>query len=192
MIEEMYKEELADADMDSNSSSSENASKVTTKGGFKNSNERVDDLRHDQGLMANKTCNEGSEGKPEYEMAKQTEEQRPNFNDCGLFPVDTGGGSDRLMAVAGATSQMSEFGRNETGRRGVSLTLGLQHCEGGGNFMPSSETHHGFLAMRGEQDFYNAAAASSMRAETAELECMGAGNQQQRFSSSNLIHDFVV
>ena len=41
--------------------------------------------------------------------------------------------SDRFMAAA-AAYHMSELGRfgSRSGSGGVSLTLGLQHCEGGG------------------------------------------------------------
>ncbi|KAI4295485.1 hypothetical protein L6164_035528 [Bauhinia variegata] len=190
MIEEMYKEEIGDADMDS-SCSSENASKVT-KSDMKTTNDMGDDLQQSQSSMANMNCNDeeakdfGSDHVLGTEIAGSSglaEEQRPNFDDCGLYPdgtvVQTSGCSQRYMAVA-ATCQVSEMGRFETGS-GVSLTLGLQHCEGGNSF----------VAMR-EDDVYNSAAASSLRAETAELDCITNGNQQQRFSSSHLLRDFVV
>lgn len=214
MIEEMYKEEIRDADMDS-SSSSENASKVT-KSDVKNSEDRCDDLQQSQSSIANKNRDVrpakdlgsdhvlnteiiGSTGlaslhhrggqvdETEHgdEIVKQTNDQRPNFDDCSLYPDDTvhsGGGSAGFMVVA-PTCQVSELTRFETGNR-VSLTLGLQHCEDGG-FM-SGETHHSFVVMR-EDGIYNAASSSTIGAETSVLD-----NQQRRYSSPHLLHDFVV
>lgn len=210
MIEEMYKEENNDADMDS-SSSSENASKVT-KSDVKASDDWCDDLQQSQCSLANKNSNggqakdsrpdnildteimgSGHEDETEYEngMVKQAEEQRPNFDYCSLYPdetvVQSGGVSSRFMEVA-PSCQMSELGRFETGN-GVSLTLGLQHSEDG-DFM-SGETSHSFVVTR-EDGIYSAASASTIGAATSELECVGAGNQQQRFGSAHLLHDFVV
>ncbi|KAI4298299.1 hypothetical protein L6164_031876 [Bauhinia variegata] len=212
MIEEIYKEEIGDTDVDS-SCSSENASKVT-KSDLKTSNDMGDDLQHGQSSMANKNFNDGEakdfrsdhvlateitgssglatfnsgnhEGETEFRSVKQADVQRPNFDDCGFYPVvQTSGGSERFMSVA-AACQASELGRFGTGS-GVSLTLGLQNCEAG-NFR-SDETHHSFVAMR-EDDVYNSAAASSIGAETAEFERITNRNQQRRFSSPHLLRDF--
>ncbi|XP_027354608.1 BEL1-like homeodomain protein 7 isoform X2 [Abrus precatorius] len=218
MIEEMYKQENCDADMNS-SSSSENASKVT-KSDVKTSNDMGDDSQQSQSpIIADKNHSGGQPKDPrydqvldteimastgltsliygghetetEYRSLKLTEEQKPNLDDCGLFSDDmavlSDGANNRFVA-AGLTCQMSEFGRFKSGS-GVSLTLGLQHCERG-NFLPG-ETHLGLVSMR-EDDIYNAAAASTIGADTAELECIGAGNQQQRFSSPCILHDFEV
>ncbi|KAK7351879.1 hypothetical protein VNO77_11627 [Canavalia gladiata] len=218
MIEVMYKQEICDADMDS-SSSSENASKVT-KSDVKTSNDMGDDLQHCRSpVMANKNhsgeqvkdlrydqvldtetmgstgftslISGGHEAETEHRSPKQTKEQEPNLDNCGLFPDDSAvqsdGASDRFGA-AGPTCQMLEFGRFESGSK-VSLTLGLQHCERG-KFLPG-ETHLSLVSMR-EGDIYNAAAASTIGVETAELECSSAGNQRQRFSSPHMLHDFVV
>ncbi|KAJ7967275.1 BEL1-like homeodomain protein 6 [Quillaja saponaria] len=217
MVEEMYKEEAGDVDMDSNSSS-ENAAKATN-GDMGTSEDRGEDLQQCQSSTASERCSIGQfmdpkadhvpdvemtgstglpsfyngnhEGETEYGLVKHTEEQRPHVDDCNSFRdtvVHSGGGSDRFIAAAAAAYHMSEFGRFGPGT-GVSLTLGLQHCEGG-NLPMSSGPHHSFVAMR-EDDIYNAA-ASSIGADTAELECMSSANQQQRFSSSHLLHDFVV
>lgn len=157
------------------------------------------DLRSDQVLGAEITASTAvaslqsvsHDGKTEHRLVKQTEEQRPNFDYCGLFPgdkvVQSGGANERFMAIA-PTCQMAEFGRFKSGT-GVSLTLGLQHCDRG-NFFPS-ETHLSLVSTR-EHDIYNAAATSILGAETTELECIGAENQQQRFSSPHLLHGFVV
>ncbi|KAK7310613.1 hypothetical protein RJT34_08221 [Clitoria ternatea] len=203
MIEEIYKQEIHDdADMDS-SSSSENASKVS-KSDAKTSNDMVDDsqncqsptansgqpkdLRYDQFLdteiMAS-LLSRGHEAETEHGTVKQTDEQRPNLDDCGLLP-DPAVQSDNNSFVA---CQMSEFGRFKS-QSAVSLTLGLQHCEGV-NFLPG-ETHLSLVSMR-EDGIYSAATASTIALETTELECMDAGNQQQqKLSSSHMLHDFVV
>ncbi|TKY75425.1 BEL homeodomain protein 6 [Spatholobus suberectus] len=218
MIEEMYKQEICDADMDS-SSSSENVSKVT-KNDVKTSNDMGDDSQHRQSPIVANTNHSGAqpkdlrydqvldteivastglaslisgghEAETEHRPVKQSEEQRPNLDDCGLFPNDTvvqsDGANDGFVAV-GPTCQMSESGRFKSAS-GVSLTLGLQHCEGG-NFLPG-ETHLSLVSMR-EDDIYSTAAASTVGVETAELECIGNGNQHQRFSSPHMLHDFVV
>ncbi|PON77402.1 Homeodomain transcription factor [Trema orientale] len=220
MVEEMYKEETGDAEMDSNSSS-ENAAKAT-KGDTRTSEDRGGDLQQSASSTGTERCSTGQfmdskvnhvpdvemagsvgsatfhnltrrEAEAEYGLMKQQrrEEQRPGMDDCSsLFPdaiVQSDGSSERFMAAA-AAYHMSELGRFGGGT-GVSLTLGLQHCDGGSIPM-SSGTHHSFVAMRGD-DLYNAA-ASSVGAETADFECVNSGNQQPRFASSHLLHDFVV
>ncbi|KAK7283518.1 hypothetical protein RIF29_13086 [Crotalaria pallida] len=114
IIEEIYKQENCEADMDT-SSSSENASKVT-KSDIKAYNDTGDDSEHYQSSAANKICSGGQakdlrgiadevpdreimestgiatlqsedhEGETEHRLVKQMEEQRPNFSDWGLFP----------------------------------------------------------------------------------------------------------
>ncbi|KAG5239009.1 hypothetical protein OIU77_029005 [Salix suchowensis] len=218
MVEEMYKEELGDAEMDSNSSS-ENAAKATKGDGT--SEEKGEEFQHSASSTATGRCSVGqlmdskSDHVPEVEMAGSTarnnfhngirgetfteygllklrENQRPSMEDCSLFSdamAHSEGGGDRFMAAAAAAAyQMPEVGRFENGS-GVSLTLGLQHCEGGS--LPMSGTaHHGFVSMRGDDDIYNA--ASSVGAEPTDFECLNPGNRQQRFSSSHVFHDFVA
>ncbi|KAJ6671416.1 HOMEOBOX PROTEIN TRANSCRIPTION FACTORS [Salix viminalis] len=217
MVEEMYKEELGDAEMDSNSSS-ENAAKATKGDGT--SEEKGEEFQHSASSTATGRCSVGqlmdskSDHVPEVEMAGSTarnnfhngirsetfteygllklrEDQRPSMEDCSLFSdamAHSEGGGDRFMAAAAAAYQMPEVGRFGNGS-GVSLTLGLQHCEGGS--LPMSGTaHHGFVSMRGDDDIYNA--ASSVGAEPTDFECLNPGNRQQRFSSSHVFHDFVA
>lgn len=92
--------------------------------------------------------------------------QRRKLDDYGFFSIDTvvqsDGATNKRFVSVGPTCQMPESERFKSGS-GVSLTLGLQHCEGG-NFLPG-ETHLSLVSM------------------TTELECIGAGNQQQRFNS---------
>uniref|UniRef100_A0A6N2L6Q0 Homeobox domain-containing protein n=1 Tax=Salix viminalis TaxID=40686 RepID=A0A6N2L6Q0_SALVM len=179
MVEEMYKEELGDAEMDSNSSS-ENAAKATKGDGT--SEEKGEEFQHSASSTATGRCSVGqlmdskSDHVPEVEMAGSTarnnfhngirsetfteygllklrEDQRPSMEDCSLFSdamAHSEGGGDRFMAAAAAAYQMPEVGRFGNGS-GVSLTLGLQHCEGGS--LPMSGTaHHGFVSMRGDDD----------------------------------------
>ncbi|KAF5443908.1 hypothetical protein F2P56_036426 [Juglans regia] len=218
MVEEMYKEEIGDAEMDSNSSS-ENAAKAT-KGDNGTSEDRGEDFQQSASSTATERCSMGQlmDSKPdhvpdvemagsvgvanyqsgthgetekEYGLMKGREEQRRTMDDCNLFPdaiVHSDAASERYMAAA-AAYHMSELGRFG-GASGVSLTLGLQHCEGDSLPM-SGVTHRSFISMRGDQ-IYNAAPSSSVGAETADFECMNPGNQQHRFSSSHLLHDFVV
>lgn len=213
MVEDMYKEEVAEAEMDSNSSS-ENVAKA--KGDAMTSEDKEEDFQQSGSSTATERCSAGQltvskpdhisdvemagasfqsrtqrEAETEYGLMKLREEQRPGVDDCNLFPggmVHTDGGNDRFMAAAAAAYHMSEMGRFGGGS-GVSLTLGLQHCEGGSLPM-SGGTHHSFVAMRGD-DMYNAA-GSSVGTDTANYECINNGNRQTRFSSSHLLHDFVA
>uniref|UniRef100_A0A6N2MCU0 Homeobox domain-containing protein n=1 Tax=Salix viminalis TaxID=40686 RepID=A0A6N2MCU0_SALVM len=218
MVEEMYKEELGDAEMDSNSSS-ENAAKAT-KGDMGTSEDRVEEFQQSASSTATERCTTGQlmdpksdhvpdmkmagsttrsnfqngtrgEAFTEYGLLKLREDQRPSMDDCSLFSdamVHSEGGGDRFIAAAAAAYQMSEVGRFGNGS-GVSLTLGLQHCEGG-NLPMSGTTHHGFVSMRGDDDIYNA--ASSVGAGATDFECLNPGSRQHRFSSSHVFHDFVA
>lgn len=217
MVEEMYKEEIGDAEMDSNSSS-ENAAKAP-RGDNGTSEERGEDFQQSASSTATERCSTGQlmDSKPDhvpdvemvgstgvvnyqngthgeaenkYGLVKRREEQRTNMEDCSLFPdaiVQSEAASERFMAAA-AAYHMSELGRFGGGN-GVSLTLGLQHCEDGSLPM-SGINHHSFVTMRGDQ-MYNAA-PPSVGAETTDFECINPGNQQHRFSSPHLLHDFVV
>uniref|UniRef100_A0A5B6ZTX5 Putative BEL1-like homeodomain protein 3 n=1 Tax=Davidia involucrata TaxID=16924 RepID=A0A5B6ZTX5_DAVIN len=208
MVEEMYKEEIGDIEMDSNSSS-EVAPKAM-KGDIKASEDKGEDLQQSVTSMATERCSTGQffdsksdhvpdaemlgpnadarfqngthgETETEYGVVKSRMEQRSNVDDCGLFQdtmVRSNGGSERFMAAA-ATYHMSEFGRFGSGN-GVSLTLGLQHCEGG-SLPLSVGAHHSFITMR-EENVYNAA-TSSVGPETADFDCMDSGNRQHRLGS---------
>ncbi|XP_050233372.1 BEL1-like homeodomain protein 7 [Mercurialis annua] len=218
MVEEMYKEEAGDAEMESNSSS-ENAIRAT-KGDIGTSEDRGEEMQQSASSTATERCSIGplmesksdhvsdiemagsttrnnfhnmtrGEVITEYELLKLREEQRRNMDDCSLFPdamVHPDGGGDRFMAAATAAYHMSEVGRFGSGS-GVSLTLGLQHCEDGS--LPMSATnHHSFVPMRGDEIY--GATASSVGAETTDFECLNSGNRQHRFSSSHFLHDFVA
>ncbi|KAF5745744.1 BEL1-like homeodomain protein 6 [Tripterygium wilfordii] len=219
MVEEMYKEEIGDAEMDSNSSS-ENAARAT-KGDVKNSEDRGgEELQQSASSTATDKCSQGhlidskTDNVPDVEMAgstaridfqnvmqreveteygllKSRNNQRVAMDDSNIFPdamVHPHGGSDRFMATAAAAYHMSELG-SFGGGSGVSLTLGLQHCEGGSLPMAGG-SHHNFVSMRGDNIY--GAPASSIGTETTDFECMNTGDRQQRFSSSHFLHDFVA
>ncbi|XP_028765740.1 BEL1-like homeodomain protein 7, partial [Neltuma alba] len=174
MIEEMYKEEIGDADLNS-SSSTEEASKVG-KSDVKISEDGCDDLQQSQRSIADKNSNVGLGQTKDLGSDKQTEEhQRLSFDDCSVFQdntdVQTNEGNAGFVAVAPAC-QMSELGRFQSGN-GVSLTLGLQHCEVG-DFM-SGESRHSFVVMRED---------GTIGAQTSELDYVAAGNQHRRFTAS--------
>uniref|UniRef100_A0A2P2M123 Homeobox domain-containing protein n=1 Tax=Rhizophora mucronata TaxID=61149 RepID=A0A2P2M123_RHIMU len=221
MVEEMYKEELGDAEMDSNSSS-ENGAKAVRRD-KRASEDRGEEMQRSVSSLATEKCSAGqlmdskSDHVPDVELAgsigrsnfqngihgesvtefgllKPREEQRPNVDNCSIFPdaiVHSDGTDDRFMAAAAAAAyQMPDVGRYGSGG-GVSLTLGLQHCEGGSLPM-SGTTRHSFVSMRGD-DIYGGVATPSVGAvESTDFECINPGNRQHRFSSSHLLHDFVA
>lgn len=175
MVEEMYKEEFGETEMDSNSSS-ENAPKGRDEAG---SSEDQGDLLQSPGsdsrpratgqgqftdsLKPNLMPNMEIEGPAANDTYK-----RPAGEDCSLIhdAIAQPDSSGRFMAY----HQMAEMGRYSN-NGGVSLTLGLQHCDEGGLAAPDGQ--QGFLAVRGE-DIYSTAAPS-----------LG-------FGPSHLLHDFVA
>lgn len=171
MVEEMYKEEAGDADVDSNSSSE--TTPRTARTATKASKDKGEDLqqgtistglpmesRSDQitdiEMMGSSETNPIFQAEPQFDygIGKSRAVQKQT-NESNLFPdsvLDSNCGNERFMA---AEYQISEFGRfGNVG--GVSLTLGLQQCEGGGIAMGES-TNHGFIPMR-ETDAYNTSA----------------------------------
>ncbi|XP_043709210.1 BEL1-like homeodomain protein 6 [Telopea speciosissima] len=219
MVEEMYKEEIVDTEMDSNSSS-ENAPKAA-RDDNKAPEDKGEDIQQNVKSAVTDRCqsepfhNSKSNLVPDVEMAgpaveapfqddtqkgddidfngmKLREDQRPSLDDCSLFQdafvqSDRNGGG-RFMAAAAAAYEMAELGR--FGRSsGVSLTLGLQHCDGSGLPM-SGGTPHNFVTLRSDE-IYNAVATSG-GPDTADYDCVDPENQRQRFGSSHLFHDFVA
>ncbi|KAK8518748.1 hypothetical protein V6N12_011993 [Hibiscus sabdariffa] len=219
MVEEMYKEEFAELDMDSNSSS-ENAVKAR-KDDTRTSEDRGEDLQQSGSSSGTERCSTGQlvdsksdcvsdvdiagsttgagfqyithgEAETEYGLLRQRMNQRPNANDSILFPnaiTHSDGASDRIMKAATTSYHMSELGRFGRGSS-VSLTLGLQHCEDGSIPPISGGGHQNFIAMKGD-DIYNPA-ASSAGAETTDIEYVNHGSRQHRFGSSHTLHDFVA
>ncbi|GMI74499.1 BEL1-like homeodomain 6 [Hibiscus trionum] len=212
MVEEMYKEEFADLEMDSNSSS-ENAIKAR-KGDTRTSEDRCEDLQQSGSSSGTERCSTrqlvdsksdrvsnvdiaGSttgagfqyvthgEAETEYGLLRQRMNQRPNVDDSNLFPnaiTHPDGASVRFTKAATASYHMSELGRFGSGSS-VSLTLGLQHCEDG-SIPISAGDHQNFIAMRGDDIYKYNPAASSVGAETTDTEYINRGNQQHRFGMS--------
>lgn len=192
MVEEMYKEEYADAELHS-ISSSDNAAKATKGSSTKRScPDEGEDLQQGGSSTGTERCSTGqlmdskSDNATNVEMAGST--AGTSFHNTRAETEGEYGGDDRFMAAA-AAYQMSEFGRlgNASGS-GVSLTLGLQQQHYEGTSVPmSGATHQSFVGMRGD-DIYNAQASSL----GADFESINADNQQHRFGSSHLFHDFVA
>ncbi|CAI0437896.1 unnamed protein product [Linum tenue] len=219
MVEEMYKEELGDAEMDSNSSSETAAARALSRADMRSSEDQGEEMQQQhQSVTSSSATEQAMEKTSDHHHHVQDMDMvgsstlRPHFqfgathgrldvDDCGLYneAIGGGGGDNRFMAAAAAAYQMQEMGRYGSGSSGgVSLTLGLQHCEGGGGGLPiSGASHHhqnqGFVSMRGDDIYSAAAAASSVGGETREFECVNPGSRQQhRFNSSHLLHDFVA
>ncbi|KAJ4965253.1 hypothetical protein NE237_017102 [Protea cynaroides] len=215
MVEEMYKEEIGDTEMDSNSSS-ENAPKAVKEDNKDNGEDFQQTLKSalndkcqpepfpdsksnlvSDVVMAGPAAevvfqDDTDKGDDtDYDGMKLREDQRPSLDDCSLFKdvlvqSDRNGGG-RFLAPD-AAYEIAELGRFGSSS-GVSLTLGLQHCDGSGLPM-SDSTSHNFVSLRGDE-IYNAVATSGST-DTADYDFMDPGNQRQRFGSSHLFHDFVA
>ncbi|PPD99117.1 hypothetical protein GOBAR_DD03846 [Gossypium barbadense] len=132
------------------------------------------------------------EAETEYGLLRLSEVQRPNVDNSNLFLdgiTHSDGVGDRFMKATTTSYHVSELGRFGNAS-GVSLTLGLQHCEDGSIPM-SGVGHQNFVAMTRDNDIYNPA-ASSIGPETTDSEYVTPGNRQHRFNSSHLLHDFVA
>lgn len=180
MVEEMYKEETGDPDIDSNSSSETNPR--ASKSNAKASEDRAEDLHQ---AMEPK-CDEindvemmGSDANSIFHSQK-TEHESSLFQDA---VTESNCGNERFMAGY-SISELERFGSNIIGG-GVSLTLGLQQCENGRMGIPNNNNHNAFIPLR-ESDVYNTASASAMGGESAEFECPDSGNRQHRLVSSLL------
>ncbi|KAK8658491.1 hypothetical protein V6N13_036696 [Hibiscus sabdariffa] len=184
MVEEMYKEEFADAEIDSNSSAG-NSIKATkddtrtsedkdvqqsgTSSAMERCNTRqlvdsnaghVPDVVDMTGPITGAGFQNVMQGEAETMFLKLREEQRPNIDDSNLFPdtISHPDGNTGQFITAAAAYHMSGFETFGNGA-GVSLTLGLQHCDGG--YIPiSGGGHRNFVAMRGD-DIYNPAASGA-------------------------------
>lgn len=163
MVEEMYKEEAGDAEMESNSSS-EVAPKNTK-----------DDMNHSS-TAASAFESKSSNQPHDVEMVGTS-------NDSDFQNRDDH--DQQLMAAA--YQMQTRFGSR------VSLTLGLQHSEDGSlPPIASLGSHHqNFVAMR-DGGGGEGAGGSSVGPETVSFDCVDSSDRQQRFGSSHLLHDFVA
>ncbi|KAK4745008.1 hypothetical protein SAY87_011320 [Trapa incisa] len=202
MVEEMYKEEIGDPEMDSNSSS-ENTAKAKKVDTMGVSEERGEDsLQKATSPAASERCNPEKfcDLKPIHipstEMAGSS--RGAHFLN-GTREVEADyyiqSTLDNARYVARASNQyhqMPELGRFGHGT-GISLTLGLQHFEGGA--IPfSGPMHQGFVQMRGDEFYAAAAGSTTIGTEAAGLEVISnPGNQHHRLGpgQQQLLHDFV-
>ncbi|WOK92496.1 BEL1-like homeodomain protein 7 isoform X1 [Canna indica] len=190
MIEDMYKEEFG-VEIDSNSSS-ENPPK------FKEDNQSSEDHEdmqnpatggHQTSQMSDSSRPNiippmnAAESSTAFQNGATTQDsymnlkgQDSSFLQDALAHPD---GSGRFLAY-----QMAELGHYGNG--GVSLTLGLQHCDVG---IPVSDNQQSLLAVRGN-DVYGAAAP--VGADTGDYDYANMGDRRQRFASTHLLHDFVA
>ncbi|KAF5193304.1 Bel1-like homeodomain protein [Thalictrum thalictroides] len=214
MVEEMYKEEFGDIEMDS-ISSSDNASK-SARDDTKISEDGKEELQQNANPSANERCQPSqfhdSKGNsiPDVDMSGTITsfQNRPHCeDDMGYMGMrlrgnqnhnidhsnllqDTlvqsdGSGTGRFLSAD--AYHMAELGRFGSGD-GVSLTLGLQHRDGTGMSM-SGGTHSNFVTMRGDEMY---AAATSLGPDTTDYDCMDPDDRRHRFSSSHMLHDFVA
>ncbi|KAL3814105.1 hypothetical protein ACJIZ3_015373 [Penstemon smallii] len=192
MVEEMYKEEAADAEMESNSSSETlpRTAKTTDTRASEEQGEELCRIATSTGRpfesksdFAPDTEMMGSDTNSSFQDLLRSDPQsnygieQKQTNDSSLFPDNadqSNCGNDRFLYNM---TELERFGN----RGGVSLTLGLQQCEGGGIAM-NDVTHHGFVPMR-DNEVYNTA-ASDMGTDRVEFESMDSGNQPHRFMSS--------
>lgn len=210
MVEEMYKEEIGDPEMDSNSSS-ENAIKASNRGDIGSSEDRGDDIMQKSSSSVEKLTDPKSNHVPDMDMVGSTGaasflavtrdvepeynvklrgDQRPGMNDACLFADNNNNNNTRFMSDAETAFHMSELGRFGNGT-GVSLTLGLQHFEGGA--LPfSGSMHHEFVAIRGDE-FYGTMGGSSVGSEAGEFDVNNSSTQHHRLGpGQQLLHDFVA
>ncbi|KAF9619228.1 hypothetical protein IFM89_005782 [Coptis chinensis] len=216
MVEEMYKEEFGDIELDS-ISSSENASK-SARDDIKVSEDGREELQQSVKPPATERCQPSqfhelkSNPITDVEMSgsatRASFQNRPHGDDgmdyggmrLGGNPSHNVDHSNLLQDtivhsdvsstgrfLSADAYHMSELGRFGSGD-GVSLTLGLQHCDGSGLPM-SGGTQHNFVTMRGDEMY---TATTSLGPETTDFDCMDPGDRRHRFSSSHMLHDFVA
>lgn len=160
MVEEMYKEEFGEAEMDSSSASED---RVVVK----------DTQQH--GSNENKPDNVELVGSNIHD----------NDDHIVRFPAQSEEVSFRFTTMGSSPPyQHAEMGNNSrygSGNGVVSLSLGLQHCEDGSRLPIPIDTHH----HHGYADFSRGLVHNnipSMVAEkTSEFECMDSRTRQQRF-----------
>jgi len=205
MIEDMYKEEIGEAELDSNSSSDngqrnkDKAPSSEEKENLKTSTSQVcqtsqlDESKANVGGMMSFSGGPAggfhNEANPNDSfMSLMLKAQRAGETDgSGLLHdavIHHSDESARFMAY-----HLAEFGRY--GNNNISLTLGLQHAESSLSVPPN--TQPGFPGVR-DQDIYNATAPLNVASTSSEYDSASQIDQQQRqrFEPSPLMHDFVA
>lgn len=196
MIEDMYKEETGEAELESNSSSD---NKPRSKDKVVSCEEK-EDLKCSMSQAYQTSESKANIGMVGFTGAPASfhneansddgfmnlllKDQRPGEADGDLLHDATAHHADesaRFMAY-----HLAELGgyRNSN----VSLTLGLQHTE---NSLSAPNTHQpGFTAV--EEDMYNTTAPPSITAASSDYESMNQLDQRQQFEPPPLLHDFVA
>ncbi|KAD0624552.1 hypothetical protein R6Q59_022663 [Mikania micrantha] len=185
MVEEMYKEEVGEVEIESNSSS--DIAPKNTKGDKKTS---VDQEDMNQSITASGFDSNSSNQATDVELIGTS--NASNFQNMIVQS-----NRDEHMRLLAAGYQMPPRFQNGNGG-GVSLTLGLQHSEDG-SLLPTvshGNHQHNFIDIRGGsiKGVHDTGCGSSMGPEMVDFDSVESDNQQQqqRIGSSRLLHDFVA
>nr|CAB3493694.1 unnamed protein product [Digitaria exilis] len=201
MIEDMYKEEIGDAELDSNSSSdngarskdkapsSEEKEEIKTSTSQVCQSSQLDESEANVGGMMSlsgaPTSGFHDEANPEDSfMSLMLKAQRPGETD-GSGLLHHSDDSTQFMAY-----HLAELGRYNNNNN-VSLTLGLQHAENSLSSAPN--TQPGFSGIR-DEGMYNTTAPLNVTSTSSDYESTNQMDQQQRqqFEPLPLMHDFVA
>ncbi|XP_015884961.3 BEL1-like homeodomain protein 7 [Ziziphus jujuba] len=183
MVEEMYKEEFTDAELNSKllAENALNEARESQRTGTNIDMDQVQDRKAElsgpTGRIAvqNDSFHEGNTRDSGMPKLQGDHSQKNLYNMDETFRISQNG--DRNLMANPATYDVSELGNFAVGNQ-VSLSLELRHCESDG-FSTSGGSH-----VRGN----DAAAATA----SLDYHCVDAGQQQCRFSNPHLLHDFVV
>ncbi|KAL5557967.1 hypothetical protein UlMin_034178 [Ulmus minor] len=178
MVEEMYKEEFSDSEMNSKLSP-ENAAKLSSS-----EDKREEDQFLDNNFQTSLHQDNNLTNSDQIMITKLQGEQKLNMEEHGAYlneSVRTNQNDDRrsLMSNSAGTYDISELG-NILVRNQVSLALELRHCESDG-----FGSH-----LRGNDSVVAAASLDYHGVEPEEQQQQQ--QQQSRFSNPHLLHDFVV
>ncbi|CAN6439415.1 unnamed protein product [Victoria cruziana] len=200
MVEEMYKEEIGETGLDSNSSS-EHATKEGEATGDYVERESRDSRAAAEKCHAGQNNGAKSDSITDSRMASKGETCVKDSGNCrGMKSAGQSSGVDDYhqlqdaLFLSGASEkiisfQMAGLERFETdaytskacASSGVSLTLGLQHSDVG---LPVSSERQTFMAIGAENYPVSITPSAS--------EYMNMENRQQQFGPSNMLHDFVA
>ncbi|KAG5030604.1 hypothetical protein JHK85_014586 [Glycine max] len=200
MVEEMYKEEFGDSEMNCNLSSENNTVKckkddlVQESDNINNNNkweETQDNLvtvdsvqvqpqaELDRGVNVENVVMDSGTGKLQGDQNQQRLGMNNNNN---FYSISTNQNDGGLMGCSThATYDLSELGNFTVGSH-VSLALELRNCESDGFAMSDD-------AIRKRR---NQALASSPETDLLDYHFTDSGKQQHRFGNPHLLHEFVV
>ncbi|KAK7291217.1 hypothetical protein RIF29_06176 [Crotalaria pallida] len=205
MVEDMYKEEFGDSEMSSSNLLSENIPNKAPRvqvSDSKREESQVDSVQQGQlhgmkfdhassttELEGGIQSNDHGENDMDSRIRKLQCDQRFNMNNNNLYsnspiPINQNYDGSGLMASTPAAYDLSELGNFSVGGH-VSLALELRNCE-------SNE----FGVSNDDNDIHkrsNETLASSQETDLLEYHFTDPGKQQQhKFGSPHLLHEFVV